>query len=291
MVLMMLDDFCVFILSYDRAGDIPTLQTLEKHNYTGDWYIVIDHEDDIEPYEREYGEDKVIYFDKEDTQPDLDRGDNFNRTNSILYARYYSFQIARDLGYTYFMQLDDDYKRFEFRFGGNFEYGCRDPVEDLNRVIKHSIDFLDSAHLDTVAMSQGGDWIGGESAHIANNNGDIWAKRKAMNTLICRSDKQFDFRGSVNEDVNTYVRAQQCGRLFLTPNIVSMEQERTQQTEGGLTDLYEGQGTYIKSFYTLLYSPSSVKLSKMGEAEQRIHHQIDWRASIPKLIPEKYKKQ
>ena len=281
----MRDDFCVLILSYDRAGNIPTLETLEKHGYTGDWYIVIDHPDDIEPYEKEYGEDRVIYFDKDDTQPELDRGDNFNRRNSILYARYYSFQIARDLGYTYFMQLDDDYKSFEFRFGGDFNYGCRDPVEDLDRIIDHSIEFLDDAGLDTIATSQGGDWIGGEGAGIAFD-GKVGAKRKAMNTFISRSDNQFDFRGSINEDVNTYTRAQQYGKIFLTPNIVSMEQERTQQNEGGLTDLYEDQGTYIKSFYTLLYTPSAVTLSKMGVAEQRIHHRVNWRNCVPKIIPE-----
>jgi len=280
----MREDFCALILSYNRAGNIPTIESLERHGYTGDWYIVIDSPDDIEPYINEYGEDKVIYFDKDDTQPDLDRGDNFNRRNSILYARYQSFKIARDLGYDYFIQLDDDYTTFEYRFGANYEYGLRDRAENLDKVFEASIEYLDRADLDTICMSQGGDWIGGESAHIAND-GTVGTKRKAMNSFICKSDKQFDFRGSINEDVNTYTRAQQYGKIFLTHNIVSLEQERTQENEGGLSDLYEAEGTYIKSFYTILYAPSATKLSKMGEASNRIHHKISWRNAVPKIVP------
>lgn len=284
----MRDDFCALILSYNRAGNIPTIETLERHGYTGDWYIVIDSPNDRKPYVEEYGEDRVIYFDKDDTQPELDRGDNFNRRNSILYARYQSFQIARELGYDYFIQLDDDYATFEYRFGANREYGLRDRVEDLDKVFNASIDYMERADLDTICMSQGGDWIGGESAHIAND-GTVGTKRKAMNSFICKADKQFDFRGSINEDVNTYSRAQQYGKVFLTHNIVSLEQERTQSNEGGLTDLYESEGTYIKSFYTVLYSPSSTTLSKMGEATNRIHHRINWNNAVPKIVPESTK--
>lgn len=284
----MRDDFCILILSHDRAGNIPTLNTLKRQGYTGEWYIVVDHPDDREPYIDEYGDDNVVYFDKDECLPEMDRGDNFDRRNSILYARYYSFQIARDLGYTYFMQLDDDYEKLEYRFNSNGEFGHWGDV-NMDLYIDAAIKYLDDAGLDTFAAAQGGDFIGGEGSAICNGVGDITAKRKAMNTFISRSDNQFDFRGSINEDVNTYTRAQQYGKLFLTNNIISMEQERTQQGEGGLSDLYDEEGTYIKSFYTLLYSPSSVSLSKMGESHQRIHHKVSWRNTVPKLVPESVK--
>lgn len=279
------DDFCILILSHDRAGDIPTLRTLERQAYDGDWYIVIDHEDDIQPYNEEYGEENVIYFEKDETQPELDRGDNFERKNTILYARYYSFQIARDLGYTYFMQLDDDYTGFEYKFDENFDYGYNGPA-DITEFIEEAIRYMDRADLDTIAMAQNGDFIGGSESGFAQS---VQCKRKAMNTFISRSDNQFDFRGSINEDVNTYTRAQQYGKVFLTPNIVSMGQEQTQQNDGGLTDLYEAEGTYIKSFYTLLYTPSAVRLQKMGDEHERIHHKVNWRNCVPKIVPESCK--
>lgn len=285
----MRDDFCVFIISYDRPKNVPTINTLEKHGYTGDWYIVVDHDDDVKPYQQEHGEDRVLKLDKDDALPELDRGDNFNHRNCNVYARQQMWDLANELGYDYFLVLDDDYTTFEFRFGGNREYGLRDRVEDLDRIIDASIDYLDTAELDTLCTAQGGDWIGGENAGIAHG-GKVGTKRKAMNSFLCRTDSPFDFRGTINEDVNTYVRAQQLGKIFLTYNIVSLEQERTQQEDGGLTDIYLSQGTYVKSFYTILYSPSSVTLTKMGgEADDRIHHRVNWKTSVPKIVPESTK--
>lgn len=288
MVSAMRDDFCVFIISYDRPDNVRTINTLKKHGYTGDWYIVVDHKDDKTDYQNEHGDERVLYLDKDDALPKLDRADNFDHRNCNVYARQQMWDLADELGYDYFMVLDDDYTTFEFRFGGNFEYGLRDGVEDLDRIIDASIKYLDTAGLDTLCTSQGGDWIGGATAHIADG-GRVSTKRKAMNSFLCKTDRSFDFRGTINEDVNTYVRAAQLGKIFLTHNIVSLEQERTQQEDGGLTDIYKSEGTYVKSFYTILYSPSSVTLSKMGESNYRIHHRVDWRKSVPKIVPESCK--
>lgn len=274
------------ILSHDRAGDIPTIGSLERYGYTGDWYIVIDDPDDIDPYTEEYGEDKVIYFDKDDVAPKMDRGDNFNRRNSILYARYQSFQIARDLGYDYFIQLDDDYSNIQYRFDETFSYNP-EVMRDFDDFLDSAVDFIEDSEIDTLALAQGGDFIGGSESQLAEC---VKSKRKVMNSFICKADNQFDFRGSINEDVNTYTRAQQLGKVFLTTNAASIEQESTQQAEGGLTDLYRSQGTYIKSFYTLLYSPSSVSLGLLHDrTEPRIHHKVNWRTSVPKIVPESLK--
>jgi len=282
----MRDDFCVFILSYNRPQNVPTVAALEEYGYTGDWYILIDHDDDIEPYTNEWGKENVIVLDKDDALPELDRGDNMNRRDCNVYARYQSFDVAQELGYDYFALFDDDYDRFRYRWNANGEYDGTIQVEDIDGMFEHLITYLEEANLHSIATSQGGDWIGGEKAHIANNNGEITAKRKVMNTFVCKADRPFEFRGTINEDVNTYVRAAQLGKLFLTPNLISINQEETQQEDGGLTDIYLDQGTYMKSFYTILYSPSSVELNKMGDTQYRIHHHIDWNASVPKIVPE-----
>jgi hypothetical protein len=285
----MRDDFCVFILSYDRPDSVPTVKLLDRSGYTGDWYIVIDHESDIEPYRSAWGQENVVYLDKENALPDLDRGDNQNRRDCNVYARYQSFDLATDLGYEYFALFDDDYNNFRYRWDENGEYDGTIKVQDMDTMFDHMVEYLDRAELDSIATSQGGDWIGGERAHIANNQGDITAKRKVMNTFVCKADRPFDFRGTINEDVNTYVRAAQLGKVFLTPNLISVEQENTQQHDGGLTDIYLDSGTYMKSFYTVLYSPSSVQLSKMGVSNNRIHHFINWNASVPKIVPDSVK--
>jgi len=111
-----------------------------------------------------------------------------------------------------------------------------------------------------------------------------------MNTFLCKVDRPIDFVGRINEDVNTYVRKQQLGDLMFTINFASINQETTQQHEGGLTDVYLGDGTYVKSFYTILYAPSCTSLTKMGNKDMRIHHKIDWRSAVPKILSEEHKK-
>jgi len=282
-------DFAVFIISAARAGNVQTIETLQEHGYTGDWYVLIDREEDIEPYTDEYGENKVVYFDKNEIADDVDRADNLNRRDVNVYARNKVFQIAEDMGYRWFAQFDDDYHKFETRWNADGEFGHFDIV-DLDDLFDAMIDYMKNAKLNSVATAQGGDFIGGKRASIANGQDDITASRKVMNTFICDTERMFEFVGTINEDVNTYIRKAQLGKLFLTPNFVSVEQERTQQQDGGLTDAYLDWGTYVKSFYTILYSPSSVTLNKMGESNQRIHHRVDWNASIPKIVPESVKK-
>lgn len=41
-------NFAVFILSHGRAGNVKTYQTLINQGYTGNIYIVIDDEDDMQ---------------------------------------------------------------------------------------------------------------------------------------------------------------------------------------------------------------------------------------------------
>jgi len=282
----MRDDFCVFILSYDRPNHVKTVETLEKHGYTGDYYIVIDHEEDVAPYEREHGESRVLYLNKDDALPELDRGDNFNRRACNVYARQQMWDVADRLGYEYFLVLDDDYTNIQYRFDSNFEYGP-EVMRDFDDYIDASIQFLESADLDVLCMAQGGDFIGGENAAFAER---VMTKRKAMNSFLCKTDRPFDYRGTINEDVNTYVRAAQLGKVFLTTNTASIEQEITQQKDGGLTDIYLDVGTYVKSFYTILYAPSCTSLMRLHDrADDRVHHRVSWRNAVPKIVPESTK--
>jgi hypothetical protein len=285
----MRDDFCVFILSYNRPKNVPTVEALEEYGYTGDWYIIIDHADDIEPYTNEWGEENVIVLDKDDALPELDRGDNLNRRDCNVYARFQSFDVAKELGYDYFALFDDDYTRFSYKWDENGNYTETQKVTNLDGMFSRLVEYLETANLHAIATTQSGDWMGGENATVAANDGKITATRKVMNTFVCKADRPFDFRGSLNEDVNTYVRGGQLGNLFLTTNLISVHQERTQQEDGGLTDIYLDHGTYMKSFYTILYSPSSVKLGKLGYDDLRIHHHVRWRKTVPKIVPESTK--
>ena len=112
-----------------------------------------------------------------------------------------------------------------------------------------------------------------------------------MNFFICSTERPFQFIGVINEDVNTYASLQKKGTLFLTYPYLSVVQTTTQTNEGGLTDFYLDEGTYIKSFYSVIVAPDSVKISVMGQNHFRLHHNVIWNKTTPMIISEIYKKK
>ena len=110
-----------------------------------------------------------------------------------------------------------------------------------------------------------------------------------MNTFFCKTSRPFTFIGRMNDDVNTYTTLGATGNLFLTIANIDIVQVPTQQVEGGNSEAYLEYGTYLKSFYSVMCMPSSVKISMMGEQHQRIHHIIDWETCVPKIISWRFK--
>ena len=203
-----------------------------------------------------------------------------------IYARNASFQIAKERGYRYFIELDDDYFEFSYTYAANGELKQRS-IRSLDKVFDALIEFRKNVGALTVAMAQRGDFVGGKENNIVQ--GEI-LKRKAMNTFICDTEQPFRFFGKINEDVNTYVVLGSRGLLFLQVPHVALNQVSTQQSSGGMTDIYLDSGTYVKSFYTVMYAPACTCIRMMGTKHRRLHHSINWNNAVPKIIPEQFKK-
>ena len=283
-------DFAVFILTNGRPDNVKTYSTLIKYGYTGKVYFIVDNEDSSAyKYIQNFGIHRVMLFDKKEMLDEIDRADNFNNFNLVLFARNICFKIAKDLGIKYFMQLDDDYTAFEFRIDTNSTENCGDvkPIKNLDRTLDLLLNYYKTIPALSIAFAQGGDFIGG----INNGKGAYrFNKRKCMNTFLCSTDRPFKFTGSTNEDVNTYTILGSRGELFLTIPFVSIVQTTTQKNKGGLTDIYMASGTYIKSFYSILMHPSSIKVAMMNAKHTRLHHSIKWINTTPQIIDYKYKK-
>jgi hypothetical protein len=285
----MRSDFCALILSHGRPDRVITYDTLRKHGYTGPIYVVVDDEDATVPeYRKRYG-DQVVQFCKREAAERADLGNNFGNRRTTTLVRNEMFGIARGLGFRHFVQLDDDYYWFGYRFDEKGRYGGW-PVKDLGALFDGLVEFLEATPFLSVAISQGGDHIGGgESKKV------IGTKRKAMNSFVCSVDKPFQFLGQMNEDVNAYTETQRRGGLFLTLLSAQVDQKDTQSNAGGMTELYLESGTYVKSFYSVMYCPSSVTVSPLRDGRSdrapRIHHRIDWAATAPLILPERFKKR
>lgn len=286
---MLPDDFCIFILTHGRPDRVHTYDSLMKAGYTGKLFIVIDDEDKTaDGYRKRFG-DKVLQFCKADYAASTDEGDNFQHRKAIVYARNACWDLAQQVGCRYFVQFDDDYTKFHIRWkedGSATSCLVRRRIDD---VIGELLAFFVLCNAESIAMSQGGDFIGGGTEDKRR------LSRKCMNSWFCDAEKRIQFFGHMNEDVSAYVTYGRRGKLFLTVMQSNLTQKETQTTAGGMSDLYLSAGTYAKSFYTVMAAPSCTQIGVMGDPRgsngARIHHKINWHTAVPKIIREEHRKQ
>jgi len=283
----MREDFCAFILTHGRPDKVHTFRTLQRHGYTGKVFIVIDDEDeDGEEYKRIYGDD-VLVFSKDEVGRYTDQFDNFSDRRTILWARNACWDLAKQMGYRYFIQLDDDYYGFSHKRAGKAhrlnisteEEYHEWKISSLDAVFEALVKLVETTSVTTIALSQGGDH---------QNRGGLLQRfrRKAMNSFVCSVAKPIRFQGRLNEDVNTYVSLGRVGVLFFTDYKIMLHQLQTQSNSGGISEVYREFGTYVKSFYTVMTAPSCTTINTMGNKNRRLHHRINWRKAVPLIIPE-----
>jgi hypothetical protein len=289
-ILMKNKDFAIFILTHGRPDNIITVKSLRNSGYTGKIYLVIDNEDKTAcQYYKNFGHDMVRMFDKKKYADDCDECNNFDERRTITMARNACFDIAKEIGLTYFMELDDDYFAFQYRQNNKGEYAHGHVIikTKFDNILESLLYFYKGTNALSIAMAQGGDFIGG---HLSDMSIKMPLKRKCMNSFICSVNRPFKFVGAMNEDVNTYTTLGSRGALFFTIPFISLEQKETQTQAGGITDMYLKYGTYCKAFTTVMNMPSSVKVSIMNSKFKRLHHKITWNNTVPKIISQQLKK-
>jgi|14_taG_2_1085336.scaffolds.fasta_scaffold04106_7 hypothetical protein len=282
------DNFAVIILSHGRPDNVVTLKTLQNCGYTGQVILLVDNEDKaLQAYQDNFS-DILHVFDKRDYEGKFLVSDNFNHRRNVVFARNACNDIANKNNLSNYLVLDDDYTSFSFRFDNELKYKC-EVVKDLDSLFECMVKFMQSTNVKTICFAQGGDYLGGDQAGLADS---IKLKRKAMNTFFLKNEHPIEWIGRLNEDVNTYVLHGRLGDLFFTTNQITINQIPTQANAGGVTEEYLRNGTYVKSFYTVILSPSSVSISEIiGQKNRRIHHRINWNQTVPKIIPETHKKK
>lgn len=280
------ENFAVFILTHGRAENVITLKALEKAGYSGKTYLVIDDEDEQEDlYREKYGE-QVIQFCKEEAAKKTDVMTPSRKRNAVVFARNECWNIAKQLGLTHFCVLDDDYKEFYIRFIDKNKIRGYKP-KNIDNIFTAMCEFLDASGAITVCMAQGGDYIGGQKGNFIYKG----LSRKAMNVWFMRTDRPFQYMGLTNKDTNMYVTLGGIGKLMFTVTNISVNQIQTQDNPGGLTDIYKQDGTFIKSFYSVMCRPDCVKVAAMGDHYMRMHHNVEWDYCVPKILNEKWRKE
>jgi hypothetical protein len=274
----------IIILSHCRADRLYTLSTLRRQGYTGDVCILIDEQDQQrEEYLRRYGE-AVRIFSKDDIAGRypyifMDTFDDIRGV--VLYARQAAWDVAEELGWDVFIELDDDYTEFSWKFDADGCYLISERrIKNLQALFEILVDFYCSAPVFALSIAQTGDFVGGARGSRAKKL--FW--RKTMNFFVLSPRRRFDWHGRINEDVCTNLFYNRLGYLFLTVAVVELKQKQTQSVAGGMTGTYRPWGTYLKSFYPVLISPPAVRLTVMGERYRRVHHNILWTRAAAKVV-------
>lgn len=280
-------NFILFILSHGRPDNCKTANTLINSNYRGDWIIICDNEDKtINEYVENYG-DKIYVFDKIKAARDCDLADNFEDRKCKNIARNKCYDIADELGYEYFLVFDDDYIRFDYKFNDNFQFISSCKIINLYRMFNHFVDYMKQCpSLYSICFAQGGDFFGGPGSQAGKGN----TKFKGMNSFFQSTKRRFPYVCRFNDDLTSSILANKIGNLVFTVPHISLLQIETQKASGGLTDVYRAAGTYVKSFYSILAYPSTVKITLMGLSNRRFHHRVNWKTATPKIISEEYRK-
>ena len=276
----MREDFAVFIITHKRPNNQMTLKTLQKGGYTGKIYFIVDDEDPTIPeYIKLYGAENVKIFHKTNN---FDLGDNLLDHKGVpVYARNECFEIAKELGLNYFVQLDDDYHRIDLRYADGGKLRAKN-ISDFDRLFECMVDFLQIDPIHCVAFAVDGDFIGGVKGKYKDG-----LYRNARISFFCRTDRPFEFLGRINEDVTTPAYNNMLGRLFFTVMHVRVMLYDHEKNKGGSTEQYKDVNLYWNYFYPVLFMPSAISI---GCGKKGFIKHVKWDALTPKIIDERWRK-
>lgn len=277
----MRSDFAVLILTHGRADKQLTYEALKKGGYTGKTYLVIDDLDEQrEEYERRYG-DKVIVFDKREYAKKVDTMTTKDELRSVVFARNAAYDIAKYLGLEFFGMFDDDLTSFTFRHvsGGRL---LSAPVTDFDSLFCSMVGFLETSGATSLNIASSGALIGGASG--AFGNGMRWNINQA---LVVRMSDRLRFVGILNEDMNALLLGKDDGQLMLEAYAITKNAPERGSNDGGLQELYDDNKQYVRDFYSVIISPSSLRIIvKRDGTSLRKSKALMW----PKILSGRWRK-
>lgn len=274
----------IYIMSKGRP-QCKTADTLVKLNYPGEWFIVCGNNDDkIPEYKKNWGENKVLVFDWHEEIKNTDTLDNFGfekMPSGATPARNAIRKISEDRGELRHWQFDDDYNNFR----------CVDLKTNKMETIKKG------ASLENIlfcfakfAYKTESKNCGFATASETFNGDTAFKFRRRIFNAHNMTSKKVDWnkwRSRMNDDLINSIENWKKGNPIFSFLFASIVMPSTQSEKGGLTDIYQDEGTVRKTAYAILIEPKAVKLVKKYG---RYHHKVNWDLVTPKILHEKYAK-
>lgn len=278
-----MDKFAIFILSKGRPNDQITYKMLRDSGYTGDIRILCDNMDDtIDEYRKNFG-DEVLMYDKVEWSNKSDRFINEDAHDVVMPGRNAATQIAKDLGYTHYMQMDDDISRLSHRFVDDDGMLRTVDVTKLDGVLKAMLEFLKTEPVVGLTFGLPIYYQYGKEGRF--KEGLI---HDAYTTYMMSVSNPVEFRGKLTEDFIALMDNLKVGRLlYAVLDVMHMSPEQG-TNEGGLHDAYISNGDWMVFIYALIANPGIVKIKFRESGEIGTYSNKHLRA--PKVLSERWRK-
>lgn len=277
-----MSDYAVFIISHKRP-EVKSLETLKKLGYSKDFFIVVDdHDPTIAEYQEKYG-NHVLIFSKEELIKEEDTIDNFNVLTSCLHPRNYCIKAAREKGYKYLIDMDDDVNDFCIRYAKDGKLLTKH-IDNITDVFDKYIRFLEISKFNCLGFILSPKLIGGASNKIVQEKVFFCPH----NVFIQRADADY-FTGTIPEDMLYSVRENNIGKLTLALMPVTISTGEYLNSKGGLEEVYASRNAYAEYFRIKIVNPSAITI-KVG-TDGGVNVQMHTQNFIPKILSEEYKKK
>lgn len=280
----MRNDFAVFILTHGRPDNQKTLNTLLSMGYSGQYYLVLDnHDDTAQQYFDRYPKDSILVFDKDKYLQTVDCGMCKPVPKFAVFARNAIEDIARDMGYKYFMMLDDDIYGFRIRYDVNGvlkSFQCNGVIDD---VILHCLEYMDSAPIACLMPGVCNMYRCG----VASVQEWISKYRISVNCFIRNTDYEVKWRLNMFEDLIT---ALDCNITQSWITFVPLQIDvglGNGKVAGGNTDTYKSFDGFKMAFMPLMVYPSCNDIRFYKDHWKPITHA---NIGVNKIISDKHRK-
>lgn len=275
----------IYIISKGRPR-CRTAQTLTRLNYPGAWFIVCGNNDETLPeYIKTWGENRVLVFDWYEEIKHTDPMDNFGfekYPSGACPVRNATRRISEQRGEARHWQFDDDYLGFTIW----------NPEQKKNVTIRDGAILRDAMYQIAkfgyeARMNNIGFVLDTQESHPEQRY-TISPRVFNAHNLPSTPDLFVPWTGRMNDDIINAVNVWRRGGYEMSVKFLHIEFARTQSEPGGMTDLYQSDGTARKTAYGILAAPSAAKLVFRFE---RYHHAVSWRKLRPKLLDEKWRRE
>ena len=278
--------FAVFILTHGRPHNQLTVKSLQDVGYTGEWYLVVDDQDDtFDEYVKEWGADRVIVFHKDHFIKHTDTGLSVPVPKFAVFARNAIEFIAHSMGYKTFMMLDDDITKLRIRLPEGDSLKSFQINGQFDAIIESSVNYVLECDIACIGLGFCNLYIGG----VENFNKENPRQRLCAEAFIRNTSHPILWRLNMVEDLITSIDAAMRGEVWFQFLPIQCEIKMSEGVvDGGNSDVYRQLGMYRISFMPVIAYPSSnaVRLGKKSWASTTSPDKC-----IPKIISSRYRKE